>query len=495
MQTSISASKFSLGLPAAATLTGAERLAVDQGTYPNAITAFTTVSAIAALAGGSFANPTALVGLTAVNGVATTAMRSDAAPALNQAITPTWTGNHTWAVGTEIFVNTIANTSGAMAITAGSGLTITSAAGITLAGPVGTGNNTITSTIPATTGPALFVNDGSTAVNGLVMNWSGLGYCAIGTTGASQTGALGYVTGLGAVISPALTWVANGNVAIPSGSLAVNYYVTAGSGAYGTYLRGAAGRGFLDGNYASTETSATSGCIYSIGGGSYQPGTTTLGTMYGVGYCYTNTTGGTLITGVTVGSNLWGLYVAAAGVARVFLDGTVGNGYFAGSLAVASNVTAATFNGTSFTGALIGNASTATSAAGCTGNSATATNATNVTSTLSAGVTGTTAAVNTSSTVVATTAFCNPQSSAAGTLSGYHKLPNGTIIQWGHFAGQAAGPATISFPLTFPNACQLVVGTPGINNSSFNTTTFTTTSFQFNFAASNSPLSWIAIGY
>lgn len=43
-----------------------------------------------------FANPTASVGLSAVNGSATTAMRSDAAPALSQAIAPTWTGRHTW---------------------------------------------------------------------------------------------------------------------------------------------------------------------------------------------------------------------------------------------------------------------------------------------------------------------------------------------------------------------------------------------------------------
>lgn len=43
-----------------------------------------------------FDNPTAQVGLVVVNGVATTAMRSDAAPALSQAIVPTWTGAHTW---------------------------------------------------------------------------------------------------------------------------------------------------------------------------------------------------------------------------------------------------------------------------------------------------------------------------------------------------------------------------------------------------------------
>jgi hypothetical protein len=47
------------------------------------------------------ANPTATVGLTAVNGSATTFMRSDAAPALSQAISPTWTGAHTWDGGSS----------------------------------------------------------------------------------------------------------------------------------------------------------------------------------------------------------------------------------------------------------------------------------------------------------------------------------------------------------------------------------------------------------
>lgn len=47
-----------------------------------------------ATAGVSFANPSATIGLSATNGVATTAMRSDAAPALSQAIAPTWTGAH-----------------------------------------------------------------------------------------------------------------------------------------------------------------------------------------------------------------------------------------------------------------------------------------------------------------------------------------------------------------------------------------------------------------
>ena len=47
--------------------------------------------------GGTPGNPTALVGLTAVNGSASTYLRSDGAPALDVGISPTWTGNHTFA--------------------------------------------------------------------------------------------------------------------------------------------------------------------------------------------------------------------------------------------------------------------------------------------------------------------------------------------------------------------------------------------------------------
>lgn len=43
------------------------------------------------------ANPTAKVALAAVNGAATSFMRSDAAPALDVTIAPSWTGIHTWA--------------------------------------------------------------------------------------------------------------------------------------------------------------------------------------------------------------------------------------------------------------------------------------------------------------------------------------------------------------------------------------------------------------
>jgi hypothetical protein len=52
---------------------------------------------IGALPSAVFANPSASIGLTANSGSASTSMRSDATPALSQAITPTWTGTHNFA--------------------------------------------------------------------------------------------------------------------------------------------------------------------------------------------------------------------------------------------------------------------------------------------------------------------------------------------------------------------------------------------------------------
>lgn len=48
------------------------------------------------------ANPSVSVGLTAVNGSASTFMRSDAAPALSQAIAPTWTNLHSFTNGLDM---------------------------------------------------------------------------------------------------------------------------------------------------------------------------------------------------------------------------------------------------------------------------------------------------------------------------------------------------------------------------------------------------------
>lgn len=88
--------QFVEGLPSASVLGGADLLYVLQG----GISKNTTAAALAAsFPSLSFANPTASIGLVPINGSASTAMRSDAAPAINTAITPTWSGLHTFGAG------------------------------------------------------------------------------------------------------------------------------------------------------------------------------------------------------------------------------------------------------------------------------------------------------------------------------------------------------------------------------------------------------------
>lgn len=71
----------------------------------NATGASTTArpTAITAFGSALFVNPTGTIGLTPVNGVATTGIRSDGAPALSQAIIPTWTGLHTFNTLPAVF--------------------------------------------------------------------------------------------------------------------------------------------------------------------------------------------------------------------------------------------------------------------------------------------------------------------------------------------------------------------------------------------------------
>ena len=88
--------QFVGGLPSANPLGGADLLYVVQG----GISKNTTAAALAAsFPSLSLANPTASIGLVPINGSASTAMRSDAAPAINTAITPTWSGLHTFSAG------------------------------------------------------------------------------------------------------------------------------------------------------------------------------------------------------------------------------------------------------------------------------------------------------------------------------------------------------------------------------------------------------------
>jgi len=86
----------------------------------------------------------------------------------------------------------------------------------------------------------------------------------------------------------------------------------------GILRRNTSAAGYLEGNYPSSTDGNSSACIYTIGG-SYQPGTTSLGNMYGCGY-----TVGTGTASPGLGMSGWGFYVASGGTSRVFLDSDSG---------------------------------------------------------------------------------------------------------------------------------------------------------------------------
>jgi len=94
----------------------------------------------------------------------------------------------------------------------------------------------------------------------------------------------------------------------------------------GTIKRSAAGVGYLDGQYSSVETSATTGPIYTIGG-SYYPTSSSLNTMYGVGYTYTGSAQFAISSTTGAPANHWGMYVCSAGTPRIFLDSDNGTAY------------------------------------------------------------------------------------------------------------------------------------------------------------------------
>lgn len=116
-----------------------------------------------------FANPTATIGLTAVNGSATTAMRSDAAPALSQSISPTWTGTHTFT--TLVTASAGVSVSGLSTLAA-----LTTSGTNTLSGLSGSGTRLVTASatgdLGATSASSFGLVSGS-GTAGRVAYWDG----------------------------------------------------------------------------------------------------------------------------------------------------------------------------------------------------------------------------------------------------------------------------------------------------------------------------------
>lgn len=168
-----------------------------------------------------FANPTASVGLTAVNGSASTAMRSDAAPALDQGITPTWTGTHTFS---NSVVGASFRPTSSSAPTVGMYLPAATSLGFT---GVNFGfNNASPATFNQNQVGGVVIGDG-TSSPGLTIFSSTTGLCAVsfarGTSGAQQyDGSFEYDQGARALFLRAasvrylsVNQNGNGNVRLP----------------------------------------------------------------------------------------------------------------------------------------------------------------------------------------------------------------------------------------------------------------------------------------
>lgn len=87
--------------------------------------------------------------------------------------------------------------------------------------------------------------------------------------------------------------------------------------------------------------------------------------------------------------------------------------------------------------------------------------------------------------------------------SGWQKLPNGLIIQWGRFLAPANSTTTITLPIAFPNAFSSALVTVNDNAATVSTYPFSTalllntSSFSLRSYYSQSSItnSWFAIGY
>lgn len=232
------------------------------------------------------ANPSASVGLSAVNGSATTFMRSDAAPALDQTIAPTWTGKNT-------FNNAVTQLGSSSALQWSTDLILTRSAAATLQIGAVTGSSAATAQtlqIQGSTGNAAAAatftiagsdQTGTTTTGGTLKLRGGNGTSAGGTveiwTSATTTPAVALTIASTKAVSAVGSITAQSGTAIPAGG-------TAGAG---LLVSATANFGIFFGSGVPTITAAQ-GSLYLRSDGS---STSTR--------LYVNTTGSTTWTNVT----------------------------------------------------------------------------------------------------------------------------------------------------------------------------------------------------
>ena len=203
---------------------------------------------------------------------------------------------------------------------------LTSCTGLPNAGLVNS-SVTVTAGTGMSGGGAVSLGSSITLTNaGVTSAVAGTAISVSGATGAvtiTNSGVTSAVAGTGVAVS-----AATGAVTFSIGqSVATSATPTFGAiTTSGSLKRSAAGAGYLDGQYSSVETVSTTGAIYTIGG-SYVPTSTTLSTMYGIGYCYTYTSNFAIASTTGAPANHWGMYVCSAGTPRIFLDSDNGTLY------------------------------------------------------------------------------------------------------------------------------------------------------------------------